>query len=142
MTLFKTVHAVRSVVSWTSVHVLGRRGITAIVVWSAVHYACGTSCSVSPSRPTSGQMATITYDPAGGPLAGETTIDIHRGINNWSQVAGPDQPMTQSNEVFVFTYTVPPEGYQLNCCFNNGSGTWDNNNLANWNFAITPGSPP
>jgi len=87
-------------------------------------------------------MATITYDPAGGPLAGETTIDIHRGINNWSQVAGPDQPMTQSNEVFVFTYTVPPEGYQLNCCFNNGSGTWDNNNLANWNFAITPGSPP
>jgi alpha-amylase len=113
-----------------------------VMALAGVRLARGTSCTVTPANPVSGQTATITYDPAGGPLAGDGTIEIHRGINNWSPVAAPDQPMTQSNGVYVFSYTVPPEGYQINVCFNNGSGTWDNNNLANWNFALTRGPAP
>jgi hypothetical protein len=30
----------------------------------------------------------------------------------------------------------------LNCCFNNGSGTWDNNGGANWNFTVSANSNP
>ena len=30
----------------------------------------------------------------------------------------------------------------MNCCFNNGSGTWDNNGGANWNFTVTSNSTP
>lgn len=104
--------------------------------------ARASTCTISPAVPVSGQTATIRYDPTGGPLAGYTNIGIHRGINNWSEVAGPDQRMTQSNGVFVFSYTVPAEAYQVNCCFEEESNIWDNNNLANWNFQITPGPAP
>jgi len=30
----------------------------------------------------------------------------------------------------------------MNCAFNNGSGTWDNNGGANWNFNVTANSTP
>jgi hypothetical protein len=34
------------------------------------------------------------------------------------------------------TVTVPDTATNLNCCFNNGSGNWDNNGGANWNFTV------
>jgi alpha-amylase len=100
-----------------------------------------SSCSISPSSPTSGQSATITYDPAGGPLAGSSAIYIHLGNNSWNPVQSPDPAMTLSNGLYVLTYTVPPEAIVVNCCFNDGT-TWDNNASANWNFTVTPGVAP
>ena len=38
--------------------------------------------------------------------------------------------------------TVPQNATQLNCAFNNGSGTWDNNNGQNWNFNVTANTNP
>ena len=51
---------------------------------------------------------------------------LQRGTSNWWQ------------------YTViPPSGTtNLNCVFNNGSGTWDNNGGANWNFNVSANSNP
>jgi alpha-amylase len=101
-----------------------------------------SSCTISPSTPTSGQSATITYNPVGGPLTGSSPIYIHLAINNWAPTYGPDPAMTLTNGVWTFTYTVPPEGTIVNCAFNNGLGAWDNNNNANWNFTVTPGAAP
>lgn len=103
-----------------------------------------SNCTINPPMPTSGQWATITYNPAGGPLAAAGAILIHRGINGWAPTASPDQVMTysSSNGLFTFSYVVPLEGYQVNCCFNDGAGTWDNNSTADWNFGVAPAPAP
>ena len=41
-----------------------------------------------------------------------------------------------------YTVTVPANATNLNCVFNNGSGTWDNNGGANWNFNVSANSNP
>jgi hypothetical protein len=54
---------------------------------------------------------------------------------------------SQSNW-WQYTVSVPATATNLNCCFNNGSGAWDNNGGANWNFGVSangnpqPPSPP
>ena len=120
------------------------RFAAACFVLVSVTRADASSCTISPSAPTSGQSTTITYDPSGGPLAASGTIQIHRGINGWSPTASPDQTMTYnpSTGLYTFSYTVPPEGYIVNCCFNDGAGTWDNNFTADWNFTVTPAPAP
>ena len=40
------------------------------------------------------------------------------------------------------TVTVPNTATNLNCVFNNGSGTWDNNGGANWNFTVSANNNP
>jgi alpha-amylase len=106
--------------------------------------ADASSCTISPSNPVAGQSVTVTYNRAGGPLAGGSTIQIHRGINYWSAVAGPDQAMTFNAATgnYTVTYTVPEAAYNLNFAFNNGAGTWDNNNTADWHFAVIRAPAP
>jgi hypothetical protein len=41
---------------------------------------------------------------------------------------------------WAYTVAVPANATNLNCVFNNGSGTWDNNGGANWNFAVSTGN--
>ena len=38
--------------------------------------------------------------------------------------------------------TAPSTATELNCVFNNGSGTWDNNSGADWNFAVVANTTP
>jgi hypothetical protein len=100
---------------------------------------CDGSVCITPPTPVAGSQVTIQYNPAGGPIASASNVDIHLGWNGWNPVVSPDAPMTflSASNLWQYTVTIPNTATQLNCVFNNGSGTWDNNNGANWNFSVT-----
>ena len=105
---------------------------------------CEGAVCVTPVTPVAGSQVTIQYDPAGGPIASATTVDIHLGWNGWDPVVSPDAAMTflSASNLWQYAVTVPNTATQLNCCFNNGSGTWDNHSGANWNFSVTANTNP
>jgi alpha-amylase len=108
--------------------------------------ATASTCTINPAVPVAGQTVTVSYDPAGGPLAGAGTIQIYRSFNGWMQIAGPDQTMTRDLATgrYTFGYIVPEAAYELNMVFHDTSTpvTWDNNGTADWNFPVTPAPPP
>jgi hypothetical protein len=71
-------------------------------------------------------------------------VKIHLGWNNWSTVVNPDADMTfnAASNRWEITVSVPGTVNQLDCVFNNGSGTWDNNGGADWHFAVIPNTNP
>ncbi len=105
---------------------------------------CNGRACVTPASPVAGSQVTIQYTPTGGPIASATSVDIHLGWNGWSPVVSPDAPMTflAASNFWQYSVNIPNSATQLNCVFNNGSGTWDNNNGANWNFTVTPNTNP
>ena len=119
-----------------------------VYVGSGTGAASGTGgggpVSVSPPAPVAGYPVTIQYVATGRGLAPASQIYIHLGWNNWNPVVSPDAAMANNaaSNTWQYTVTVPVSATQLNCVFNNGSGTWDNNGGANWNFAVTPNTTP
>jgi hypothetical protein len=103
---------------------------------------CNGRVCVSPAPPVAGSPVTITFTPAGGPLASASQVDIHLGWNNWSTVLSPDAAMTSVSNTWVYSTTVAGTATELDCVFNNGAGTWDNNSSQDWKFAVTAGAPP
>ncbi len=101
----------------------------------------GSTVVVAPSPPVAGQNASITYDPAGRPLAAASQVYLHYGFNNWGTVIGPDPAMTQSSGKWQISVPISAAATQLDLVFNNGAGTWDNNNGADWHFSIQGGTP-
>src|SRR5579859_1166573 len=104
----------------------------------------GGPVSVSPAPPVAGNSVTIQYVATGRVLASASQVDIHLGWNNWNPVVSPDPAMTfnSASNWWQYTVTVPANATNLNCVFNNGSGTWDNNGGANWNFTVSANSNP
>ena len=100
---------------------------------------CSGRVCVSPVPPVAGNTATITYTPAGGPIASASQVYIHLGWNNWGTVLSPDAAMTAVSNTWVYTTVVSGTATQLDCVFNNGTGTWDNNSGQDWKFAVTNG---
>lgn len=102
---------------------------------------------VSPTTPLAGNPVTITYTPAGGPLASASEICIHLGWNNWATVVSPDGSMTfnSASNDWVYTTTIPSNATQLDCDANNCSnGDWDNNGGSgvDYRFTVASGPPP
>jgi hypothetical protein len=102
---------------------------------------------VSPTTPVAGEPVTITYTPAGGPLASASEICIHLGWNNWATVVSPDASMTfnSASNDWVYTTTVSSTATQLDCDANNcDNGDWDNNGGSgvDYRFAVASGPPP
>ncbi|GAB4553800.1 MAG: hypothetical protein Tsb0013_16260 [Phycisphaerales bacterium] len=95
---------------------------------------------------TAGDDITITYDPAGGPLAGAAQVFLYRGYDGWSTVVSPDAPMSYDaiEGTWSVTVSTPSHISELNLVFNNGAGTWDNNNGQDWGLALLDGggTPP
>lgn len=91
-----------------------------------------------PSPPVRESDVTIRYDATGRSLQGAEQVRIHYGYNNWSPiVTDPSNAQIMSpagTNVWEFTFTVPSTATQIDCVFNNGSGTWDNNGGADWHF--------
>jgi WD40 repeat protein/serine/threonine protein kinase len=84
-----------------------------------------------------GRPAIIQYFPAQG-LASARTLFLHLGWNRWSPVVSPDVPMTfnaQSN-CWECTVDVPANAVQVDCVFNDGKGTWENNDGYDWHFPV------
>jgi len=100
--------------------------------------------TVSPAPPVAGDPVTIQYVATGRILASASQVYIHLGWNNWNPVVSPDAAMTfnSASNWWQYTVTVPANATNLNCVFNNGSGTWDNNGGANWNFNVSANSNP
>ncbi len=103
----------------------------------------GPAVSVDPDPPIAGQNAAVTYDPSGRPLAGAAQVYLHYGFNAWNPVVSPDPPMSfnAGESVWEITVSVPAGASQLDLVFNNGGGTWDNNNGADWHFTVAGGTP-
>jgi hypothetical protein len=99
---------------------------------------------VSPTTPVAGEPVTITYTPAGGPIASASQFCIHLGWNNWATVVSPDGSMTfnSASSNWVYTATVSSTATQLDCDANNCDGTWDNNSGADYKFAVATGAAP
>ncbi len=105
---------------------------------------CNGRVCVTPVPPVAGTAATVQFSPAGGPLASASSVNIHLGWNNWATVVSPDPAMTfnSASNRWEYTVTVPANTTQLDCVFNNGSGTWDNNSGADWHFSVSSTPQP
>ncbi len=104
----------------------------------------GDTVVVEPDPPVAGETVLIAYDPAGRPLQNASNVFAHVGFNNWATVLNPDPPMSwdAGQSRWEVSLNVFANATQLDVVFNNGGGTWDNNNGADWHFAVTGGTQP
>jgi len=105
---------------------------------------CNGRVCVSHVPPAQGNNVTISYDAANGPIASANPVKIHLGWNNWANVVSPDPTMTfnAASNRWEYTTTAAVFATQLDCVFNNGSGTWDNNSGQDWHFAVASNTVP
>ena len=101
----------------------------------------GEVVTVSPSPIQAGQSVTVSYNPSGRPLQGASSVNLHYGINQWQTVL-PDVPMQWIAADGVWRVSVPvaQNAQQFDAVFNNGTGTWDNNNGGDWHFPVQGGT--
>lgn len=116
--------------------------------WSVTVSNCGTNgggsgtnvstVAFDPPAPSGCVDVTITYTAHDGPLKTAQPVYIHVGHNDWQDVIDPDPAMTSlGGGVWEYTYAAPVGAYEINCVFNNGAGTWDNNNKNDWKVTVT-----
>ncbi|MEO0482911.1 MAG: GC-type dockerin domain-anchored protein [Planctomycetota bacterium] len=98
------------------------------------------SVVVTPEPAVAGESVTIAYDPAGGPLASAGEVNLYWGVDGWAPVFG-DVPMTPTVDGFEITVSPPSSAALLNFVFNDGAGTWDNNNGQDWAVALEGAEP-
>jgi hypothetical protein len=102
-----------------------------------------SAVAVSPKPLQAGDPATVVYDPAGGPLSGAAQVFAHVGYDGWSTVVSPDPAMTAAgNGTWTLDISLPSTASELNLVFNDGAGTWDNNNGADWAFPVGGATEP
>ncbi len=94
--------------------------------------------TIDPAFPTVGQNATVTYNPAGGPISGSGSYYLHYGFDGWNNVASA--PLTNQSGVWSVTIPMPSNAAQFDFVFNNGQGGWDNNGGNDWHVAVGAGS--
>jgi len=89
-----------------------------------------------PDIPLINNVFTINYNSNSGNL--NTPIFIHLGYNDWSEILSPDAQMiyNQSLDRWQYSFNVPTYVEQINFVFNNGQGSWDNNNGNDWNVNV------
>ena len=94
---------------------------------------------VEPTPAVAGEVATVSYYPAGRVLEGAATVCAHHGYNNgnWTTVPGDAMTWSTFDRAWKYTFTVPEQASTLAFCFNDGGTTWDNNGGANWTFPVT-----
>ena len=93
----------------------------------------GTSTvyTVNPNPPQAGRNVTITY---AGSLKDNSAINLHWGRNGWQNVT--TTAMSKVNNVWTLTMMVPTGTTMLDFVFNNGSGSWDNNNSQDYHVSV------
>jgi len=109
--------------------------------WSVTIRPCSSNASssvdFSPAQPNGCDDVTITYHPGDGPLASATGVYIHVGRNGWQDIISPDPAMTSTTGgSWSYTYSIPDATRQINCAFNDGNGTWDNNGGNDWAVSV------
>ncbi len=96
---------------------------------------------VQPYPVVAGESVTIKYDPSGRMLDGTYQVYIHYGFNDWNPVISPDPAMTWNSveSCWEITVDVSLAANQFDVVFNDGAGTWDNNNGADWHLFVVGG---
>ncbi len=99
---------------------------------------------ISPDPAQAGQDVTITYNPAGRILASSSPVYIHHGFNGWTPTIEPDPAMTWNavDSVWQITLPVQSSATVIDMVFNDGAGTWDNNDGQDWHFSVSGGTQP
>ncbi|MEM7681947.1 MAG: dockerin type I domain-containing protein [Planctomycetota bacterium] len=100
----------------------------------------GDKVTVGPETLIAGEFATVTYDPAGGPLSSAEQIFLHHGFNDWT-ITRPDQLMSFDAGAGLWSLDVllDPSATEFDLVFNDGAGNWDNNNGQDWKYAVEGG---
>ncbi len=98
----------------------------------------GDRVVITPDPAIAGNDVTIDYEPAGGPLSNAAAVHLHYGINGWLTVYD-DVPMNWDSirSVWTINVSVPSTANALDVVFNDGAGTWDNNNGQDWHFSVS-----
>lgn len=96
---------------------------------------------VSPPFPAPGGRATVTYNPAGGPLAGASAVALHWGVDGFTSTS--TAPMSRNPDgTFAATLDVPATATnRLAFCFKNDPDSptaWDNNHGYDWQALFDP----
>ena len=107
--------------------------------WTKSIIACYVAPSVNytPAAPNGCDPVTITYSPGAGALGSATQVLIHVGYNGWQGVPSPDPAMTKSGTNWTYVYTPPAGAYEIDCVFNDGAGTWENNDGSDYIVAVS-----
>ncbi len=92
--------------------------------------------SIHPTEPVGCGPITITYNPSGRNLQGVNPVKVHIGRNGWQDVILPNPSMTQSGANWTYVYTPLPGTEMIDMVFNDGGAVWDNNDDADWHFAV------
>jgi hypothetical protein len=97
----------------------------------------GGGVTVTPLPITRGAVTTVRYN---GQLSksGAGQVYLHLGYgapNQWQQVR--DIALTRS--AAGWEATIRPDQPQLNFCFKDNAGNWDNNYRLNWSFQVHSG---
>ena len=96
---------------------------------------------VSPPFPAPGGSATVTYNPAGGPLAGASTVALHWGVDGFTS-ASTSLMSRNPDGTFTATLSIPATASnRLAFCFKNDPDAptvWDNNNHCDWQALFDP----
>lgn len=99
----------------------------------------GGAVALEPDPPVAGMPVAIEYDPTGRVLSGAAEVFLYWGWNNWGTLAPSTVPMAQTPDgTWMTTVSVPADAAQIDMVFNNGAGTWDNNNGQDWKFPTVP----
>ncbi|NCC53427.1 MAG: hypothetical protein EOM20_19750, partial [Spartobacteria bacterium] len=107
--------------------------------WNVSVSACAVppSATFNPAQPDGCNPILISYDPGDGVLSSASPVYIHVGYNDWQGVLTPNPAMSNNAGTWQYLYTPPAGAYELNCCFNDGASTWENNNGADYGVTIT-----
>ena len=107
-------------------------------VWVGESTGGGTGPYVEfdPASPNGCVPVTIKYKKSGSPL-GAGQVYIHIGRNDWKDAITPDPAMTSSGDWWTYVYPAPTNTTEINACFNNGAGAWDNNGGQDWTLAVS-----
>ena len=68
---------------------IARSDIQHVYVGSSVTNPGDGGVQINPDPAVAGDLVSITYDPAGGPLAAAANVYLHYGFNDWADVAAP-----------------------------------------------------
>ena len=102
-----------------------------------------TVWATEPAQLVAGERATVTYDPAGGPLAGAAgdpgqEIFLYYGHNDWQGAGEVRMTAVPSADraKFEAEVEVPRPAAALMMVFHDGQGTYDNNDRADFKAAV------
>ena len=102
----------------------------------------GAGVVINPDPAQAGEIVAVSYDSTGTVLSGADPVWIHYGFDNWGTVL-PDAAMDDGDGdgVWEISFGIPASAIQLDVVFNDGAGTWDNNNGNDWHFTVEGGDP-